>query len=429
MHRTFRPRHPHPRPGAVRLFGTLLVLCLGFVHSVLAQTEESRSTHAMRHKVFEKLSRAQSAADTGDFPAAFDALEHVAGMKDLTPYEKAQLYTTMGYAYFLQQKPEESLQSYRRVLEQDDLPRGLEISTLLTVAQLEFQNGDHAAAIPVLQRWFALSENPGPEPYLLLAQAYTQQQQYRDAAEALESAVRIAESRGQQIPESWLGLQRSVYHELSDRVRLRQVLETLVTRFPSRAYWLHLAAVYGDMGLEERQLAAYEIAFESGYLERNDEVVLLAQLALNAGVPLTAAEALSAGMERGIVDRSADNHRLLSQAWALAHEDRRSIESLQQAAALSSDGEIDARLAQSYANLRQWDDAAQAARTALDKGIDDAQEVQLLLGTALFELGRLEEAQAAFQPAAQSPQTQERARQWMAYIAREQSRLANKTAP
>jgi len=422
-----RPSRCLHRIGTLRLRGraapiVALLACLLGAPPAAAQPEATRSTHAMRQKVFEKLSRAQTDADAGDFTAAFEALDHVVGMKDRTPYETAQLYTTMGYARFLQGRMEESIQAYKTVLQQPDLPQALTVSTLFTVAQLQFQQGNHADAIAHLERWFTLAENPGPEPYLLLAQAHAQQQEFQAAAEALDAALRIARERNQSIPESWLALQRSVYHELGDNARLREVLEILVARFPQRAYWLHLASVYGDLGLEERQLAAYEIAFEAGYLDRSDEVVLLAQLLLQAQVPYRAAQILESGMEQGTVERSVDTYRLLSQAWLLAREDRRSIEILQRASELSQDGEIDARLAQSHANLRQWEDAAQAARRALDKGVQDTSEVHLLLGTALFELGRLGDSLNAFQQAEHTPQTQERARQWIAYITREQER-------
>ncbi|MDX2475251.1 MAG: hypothetical protein QNL91_16260, partial [Candidatus Krumholzibacteria bacterium] len=197
----------------------------------------------------------------------------------------------------------------------------------------------------------------------------------------------------------------------------------LVTQYPAKEYWMHLAAAFGEMGQESNQLAAYEMAYAQGYLQSSTEIVLLCQLLLQAEVPYRAGVLLQKGLDNGTVTSNANNWRLLSQAWILAQENDAAIVSLGKAAELSDDGELYARIAQSYANLGQWEQSATAAGTALDRGVKKPQELQMMRGMAYYELGQFTAAKAAFAEAQKSTQGRENASRWMAYVEREEKRL------
>jgi hypothetical protein len=214
------------------------------------------------------------------------------------------------------------------------------------------------------------------------------------------------------------------HYELGHHAQVVEVLETLVTLYPRKEYWLQLAAMYGQTGAEMSQLGAYEAAREQGFLESEAEILRYAQLLLQADAPYRAGTALEEAMAAGRVPRSADNLRLLSQAWTLAKEDARAIEALTAAAERTDDGELDARLAIAHFNVKGWEAAAKAARAALRKGVERAGEVEITLGMALYELDRWDEARSAFREAQGAPESRAAAAQWVAYLDKEQARLA-----
>jgi len=403
------------------LFGALFAAA---VVCVLPEAAVAQATVAMRERIYDKLSKAQAAAEAKNYAEATQLLADVEKVKDLSPYELAQLYTTFGYLHFLQEKYDEAIQAYEKVLAQKDLPEALQTATLYAVSQLAFQQESYDKALEYLNRWLALAKSPGPEPFVLRAQAEYQLGRYQDGVASVDRALQIAAERGEDPRENWYLLLRVLHGELDQPQKALEVLEILVSRFPKKDYWLQLAAIYGEIGDEVRTLAAYRLAYEQGFLTTNAEIVLLAQLLLQGEIPYAAATTLAKGMDDGIVEPTADNHRLLSQAWTLAREDQRAIESLRAAAALTNDGEVDARLAQSYMSLDEWEKAVEAARESIRKGVEDAFEVRLMEGTALYELGRFDDAKAAFGKAAQSAEGQPAASQWIAYIEREQARLA-----
>ncbi len=400
----------------------LLFLLSGSITAAVA-ADDSRKTKALREKVYDKLNKAQEAAAVEDWEKAFKELVKVEKMKDLASHEKAQLYTAYGYTYFAQENYSESVAAYEKVLLQDDLSEVIHTTTLYTLGQLYFHLENYDKAVGHLENWLETASNPGPEPYILLGQAYYQLQRLDAAGRSVQRAISVAKQRNKKVRENWYALLRVIYFETKDYDNLLDVLEILVTNYPSKEYWLHLSSAFGEMGKNQQQLAAYEMAYTQGYLQSSTEIVLLAQLYLQAEVPYRAGVLLQDNLDKGKVTGDADNWRLLAQAWILAQEHEAAIISLNKAAKISGDGELYARIAQTHANLNQWELSVDAAKTALDKGVKNPQDLQLMQGMAYFELGRFKESKAAFSQAQKAEKGREAASRWLAYVQREEKRL------
>jgi len=412
-----------PLVAPLLLVATFFAVLLGPAAPAGAQSG-GRATPTMRQHVYEQLSQASERVAEEQTDEAMKILRDVEKIKDLTPYEKAQLHTAIGYVQFLRDDMAASIRAYETVLAQEGLPEVLRATTQYTLAQLYFQVEEYRKSVESLQAWLGAAVNPGPEPYVLLAQGYYQLGEYRKGIDPILTAMRIAETRARRVEESWYLLLRVFWFELKNNEKVLEVLETLVREYPKKEYWVQLGAVYGEVGQEDKRLAAYRAAYRQGFLDRDSEIVVLAQLLVQANVPYGGAVVLARAMDEGVVPRTAENLRLLSQAWTLAQEDRKSIAALKEAAGISDDGELDARLADAHANLAEWESVVGAARSALDKGVARPGQVQLLLGMALFELGRFDEARSTFLSARSSPETERTASQWVSFVDSEQKRLA-----
>ena len=143
----------------------------------------------------------------------------------------------------------------------------------------------------------------------------------------------------------------------------------------------------------------------------------LANLYLLHGLPYKAAVVLEKEINDNIVDANERTLRLLSQAWYQAREDEKAIPPLKQAAEMSEDGELYVRLAQAYINLEQWSEAATAVQRGLKiGGLKRVDTANIMLGMALFNQKRLEQARRAFASAAQYDRSKRAASQWIAYV-------------
>ncbi len=387
-----------------------------------AQKRETRATPAMRESVYRELSAAQTAADNGDAAEAVRLLDRVQQRKDLNSYELAQLYNFYAFIYYSQDQYDKSVEAYRKLLAQPDIPEALEISTLYGIAQLSLVTEDYSGAAAYLERWFRLVPDAGPDAYVLLSQAYYQQGEHEKALRPLNTAMNLARERGRPIKENWWLMSRALNFELGHYGRVVEALEALLTDYPRKEYWVQLAAMYGQTGQEKKQLVAYEIANEQGLLTQERELVLLAQLYLQQDVPYKAARVLEDGMENGRIEQKARNMRLLSQAWMLAQESENAIDALRAAAASSDDPELYLRLAQQYAGLSQWQNALEAAETALEKNVEAKGETHMLMGMAQFNLDRLDRARRSFRAATGFERNAPSAQQWIEHIDREQAR-------
>lgn len=387
--------------------------------------QKTRRTPAMREQTYKKLSDARELAEAEQFEAALRELDKLAGRKGLNSYEKAQLYNFYGYIHFAQERYQDAIRDYEQVLAQDNLPLGLETATQYSLAQLYFTVERFDQAIRLVNQWLAQAENPGPEPYILLGQALYQKNQYREAIEPVETAIRIAAQQGRPPKEQWLLMLRLFYFELADYEKVAEILHQLLAMNPKKEYWIQLSGIYGERDDTRRQLIAYEMAYMQGLLGKDQEITTLAQLYLQAGIPYKAGRVLEQGIEDGVVERSARNYRLLSQAWTMAQEDEKAVPTLVEAARLSQDGEMHLRLARAYSNLGRWADAVEAVRRAIDKGgLKRSDQANVLLGMALYNMQRYEQAIAAFRAASQDTRSRRTATQWISHIGNEQSRQA-----
>ena len=206
----------------------------------------------------------------------------------------------------------------------------------------------------------------------------------------------------------------------------------MIVYYPKDTYILTLAGIYSELGDTKKQLALTEVLYERGLINTSSHITNLANLYLLHGLPYKAATLLESEMAENIVEANERNLRLLSQAWYQAREDEKAIPPLKRAAELSNDGELYVRLAQAYINLEQWDEAAAAVQQALKLGgLKRNDTANIMLGMALFNQKRLEQARRAFQVAANDNRSERAATQWIAYVDSEMKRreLMTQDAP
>jgi tetratricopeptide (TPR) repeat protein len=282
------------------------------------------------------LAAPEDEAAEPDFAGAEAKLAEIGAMKNLSPDEQAQMYNFYGFIYYSQEKYQKSIGAYEKVLALPDIYPGLRNQVTYTLAQLKFTTEQYQDAIDLLKDWLKTQENPGPEPYILIATGYYQLEQIDKIIPPVETALQIAKERGIDPKEQWWLLLRVAYWEKGDNKKVKDILEILITNWPKKEYWVQLSAIFGELENEPKQLSAFESAYDQNMLATNSELLQMAQLYLANDVPYKAAKVLEKGFSEKIVERNARNLRLYSQAWQLAREDRRAIEPLKEAAEMSA---------------------------------------------------------------------------------------------
>jgi tetratricopeptide (TPR) repeat protein len=387
------------------------------------EQQETRQVQALRERVFQALAKAQEEMEADNYAAARRSLDQVRGIQDLNSYERGQILYFTGLIDYQQDNLDAAVRAFEQVVALPDLPTGFRTDTMWALVQLAMSAEQYRKVIEYGNQWLALAENPSGDPFYLIAVAHYQLNEHRRTVEMMDRAIGIAERDGKYAREDWWGLLRAAYHELENTAKLREVLELMVARWPKKEYWLHLSAVYGELNQEARQIAALEAIYEAGWMDRENEILQLAQLYMIRNGAYKGARMIEKGMEDGLVERNERNYRLLAQAWMQAQDDRRSIPPLKEAAQRSRDGQLHLQLAQSHLNLYEYNECIEAARTALSRGgLTRADTANLVLGTCLLELERYDQAREAFRAARADSRSRTSADRWIEFIDREVAR-------
>jgi tetratricopeptide (TPR) repeat protein len=385
---------------------------------------ETQETASMRESTYKELAKAQEAAEAENYSEAIRFLDKLS-KDDLNDYERSQVLNLYAFIYYAQDQLDNAIGAYEELLTQADLPEALKKGTIYNLGQLYFSQENWRKGIEYLNLWLEVDQVPKPQTYEMIAQAYYQLGEYRNALEPTRRSIELTEKSGKPVKEQSYLLLRVLYYELEDYSQVANVLQELIRRFPKKQYWIQLASIYGEMGQERKQLNVLELLYLQGLLDSQTEVLTLVGLLLQNDLPYRAGKVLQKGLDDGVIESTLDHWRLLSQAWTLSQEDEKAIPALRKAAELSRGGEIDLVLAQTYMNLERWGDAAAAARVALRKGsLARTDQANILLGQALFNMEQFDEAQAAFQRALSDNRSRRIAGQWIGYIEREKDRLA-----
>ena len=400
-----------------------------------AQEERERKTKetvAMSQQVYEKLAEVQEMIENKDYATAHRQIDELRDRKGLSDYERAQIWNLTAYSYYLQERYGEAIRAYDQLLAQPDLPEALLLSTLKTKAQLHFTEEDYEAALQVVRQLIAAIPEPSADVLMIEGQALFQLGRYDEALVPIRTAIDMYREQGQTPRENWLLLLRVIYFEQKEYELMIDVVKELIVYYPKDTYVLTLAGIYSELGDTKKQLALTEVLYEKGMLNTSSHITNLGNLYLLHGLPYKAATLLEKEMNENIVESNERNLRLLSQAWYQAREDEKAIPPLERAAGMSEDGELYVRLAQAHLNLENWSEAAQAVQKGIQAGgLKRSDTANIMLGMALFNQKRLEQARRAFERAAGDNRSRRAAQQWIAYVDSELKRrdLMNQELP
>ncbi len=395
---------------------------------------KTKQAQAVSKEVYERITKAQEAVDEEDYKSALRTLNSLYNPDKLTEYEQANVLNYLGFVHYNMENMPQAIATYKKLLAIPSLEPQMAKQTTFTMAQLLTVEERYSEALSTLDRWFMLETNPAPQPFILKAQIHYHLDQYQAMVQPIENAMDVARKRNLEVKEDWWGLLNFAYFQQENYRKVRDIQKILLQTWPKARYWKSLAGAFTELGEDEKLIYAYDAAFTQGMLEKGTEFVTMAQLYLQAEVPYKAATLLQEKIDNGTVEKNEKNYRLLSQSWMLAMEDTKAIPALKAAAALAKNGEVDARLANSYLNVGEYSDCVASAKNAVRKGgLKSPDNIQISLGMCLYNLRKYGDAKTAFRAAAKTPRSQRTSGQWIRVIDAEiernrQIRLAEEAA-
>jgi tetratricopeptide (TPR) repeat protein len=263
---------------------------------------------------------------------------------------------------------------------------------------------DNAKTLEHFQKFVEHTPDVQPDELETLGRLQLQAGMNVEACQTLGKAIDTVKGKGEKPKEMWYQLRDRCYIELKDDASRLANLEALVGEYPDKEYYSRVVAIYQAQTKDDRtvMLNAYRVAVSDpdGGLSTVGAYLNYADTALVAGSPGEAVRALERGMKDGVVPTAGTNPQTLNQAKAAVASDKKTLPGEAASAAKNAKGEVDVKVGLGFYSTGDYAKAAETIQRGIAKGgvarLDDA---NLLLGAALLELGKADEARAAFEAA------------------------------
>jgi len=396
--------------------------------SALAQEEKKPEkpktvkVQAMKKPTYERLTAAQEAIELKDYATADIQLREALADQKTNEYEKASVWMTYAYLYAEQENYNGSITAFLNAISLSNpdeglgLPRGQVISTKYNLGQLYMVVERYQDAINILEEWRREAETVNSGALVLLANAYFQLERYRTAIPLVIEAIDLEpEPR-----EQWYQLLLAAYFELEDYVSGKDLLEIMVDLFTTKkAYFIQLAALYGELDRDQESFAVLVMADKQGFLTEESELVRLARMYMFQETPIKAAEVMNRGFKNEVLKRNSENLEILANAYFNSREFAKAIPPLKEAADRSDKGKLSYRLGQAYLQDEEWAKAEVALSKSLEKkgmSKNDEGMVWMLIGITQLERERFTAARRSMVRSQRFNNTKSDAGKWIRFL-------------
>lgn len=269
------------------------------------------------------------------------------------------------------------------------------------IGSLSYDAKDYASAQSALAAAVAAGYHDN-DVEALLADAYLVDNQTPKGLELLHKAMADNKARGVAIPENWFrrGLGVAYKNKLMDEAVFFS--QGLVENYPSSENWAGAIAVARDMGNFQNQetLDLMRLVDRTNAYSSGRDYVDYIQAADPRRLPAEALKAIQLGLASGKLSTSdvfVTDARALGQKTEASDKASNALASLEKAARAPA-ANFNAVMASADAYLSYGNDAkaAEMFQLALGKAGADADRVNTRIGIADVDLGKYDDAQAAF---------------------------------
>jgi len=265
----------------------------------------------------------------------------------------------------------------KQALEFNGLNNNDHFESMLILGQLALQDERYDEALAIFDDYLAQTRSDRPGDLILKGNALYRLDRSAEAASVLKQAIDAApEPRNE-----WLQMLMAAYSESEQGEAAIAIAQQLAANAPDdRRSQLNLAAMYLQNDRDNDAIGVYERLRAEGRLSEDREYKNLAALYLGQeGKEADAIVVLNEGLEKNILKRDYQTYIALAQAYYFSDQIDPAIDNYRLAAPLSDNGEAFLNLAKILANEDRLDEAKEAARQALDKGLRNPQEAQNIL--------------------------------------------------
>ena len=411
-----------------RMYGLFPALLSGFVlmlvqpgAPVLAGEEqrappEARTAGTLGPQVLRAISEIQEMLtpedpeDPVDLPGAKEALDELRERRwdRMNDFEKSTLLNFYTSFYLATEDFAGALRTFEEMLTIEDLREDTRRRTYRSLGQLYSAEENWEQAIVNYEAWREMSVEEDEIVLKGLSYAHYQLDQMNPARDFWLDYMNLALVNGAELVRNDYSYLNGVYFTLEDFDSALDLTKTMIVKFDDPLDWQNLSAIYASLDREDERVQSLNLSYLRGFLDDDTRFLNLGQSLAGMEIPLSGRKILDEGAAQGYILDDLENNTTLAQMSMLGAKYDDALEPALRAAELDETGNSHDTLGYLYYVLNQYEESAEAFRTALDRGgLEDRADTLLFLARALVELDEFEEALEATADSAEAGGEQE----------------------
>ena len=268
----------------------------------------------------------------------------------------------------------------QKALEFDGLTNNEHFEAMYLVAQLQVQQQQYDQGLATVERFMSETGTRTPEALALKGNALYRLKRYPDAEAALKEAI----GAGPDPRPEWIQLLIGTYADMGKPEEAGKLAERIgaAGAGDDAQSQLNLAATYMQAGQDDKAIAILEKLRAAGQLTGEQDYKNLVAMYANAGGrEKDVIQVVNEGLDKGILKPDHGTYTALAQAYWFTDQSEPAIEAFKKAAPLAPNGETYLNLARALNNAGRAEEAKEAARQALAKGVSKPDDANRILGS------------------------------------------------
>jgi len=385
--------------------------------SAVAKDEKTHYPNASRHEPKSDLTNPgdqkalQAAIDSlngGDEAKAQENAQKVIDSSK-SKYAKGIAYQILANVKFNSQDYKGAIENYQKLIELNSVGNDPYFDSMLNMANAYLADAQYQAALDQLKTWRAEGKRETADSYALEGNAYYRLQKYPEAI----AAIKKAQSMTNEPKDSWNQLLMASLAESGQAGAASGVIEEQLKKDQNNKAVVHNAiVVYTQANENDKALALLDQERSKGMLTDEKDYVsaakFYASIGQNSDKPAVAAkggDVLAEGFSKGAVKASAENYKLMGDAYMIGQQEDKALAAYGKASPLASNGDIDLTRAQILGSQTNWAEAKSVAEKAIARGVSKPGKANLLLGKLSLGAKDTAGAKAAFEKAKADAET------------------------
>ena len=377
------------------------------------QKKKKKSTKIVGPSVGKKVQKAFEAYSEDRID---DALEILLDVETSKTYDRAYLDRFIASMYATKggdANIAKALVRLEAATKDNVLNEGEHAEALKLLADLQMQEKQYENALANYDKWMKFTGKEDADTYVKIAQANYELKNLDKMIEPSDKAIALYKKPNQ----NPYVLKLTSYYERKQYKNAVKVLEEVVVIFPeNKLWWTQLGSFY--MLVEDYNKALYtlNLAYKQGFLEKESEIKMLANLFATNDNPYKSAKLLEKHIDSGLVARTDSNLFAMANSFHAAQEITLAAKYFGETAKLSNDPKHYRRQGMLLQQSEKYDAATSVLQKAIDLGIEDPGRVWMTMAEAYFYQEKFKQAYAAIKKAQEDPKTKKAARAWASYI-------------